>query len=210
MQMEQENIGHRIKQLRCAKGLSQDELARQVDLPRTAITKIESGSQDVRFKELEKLSGALGISIGTLVEERRPVRQSADEEFFRVCEDTAPPRSVTDHRKLRTVLLLVLERCAGDPGMDIHRLAQIVTHADRIARLAYGETVSGLPHPIPSIQQAVSEALVAMEADHIVTVIEGHAKQKRHLALEKTDLRTLSAAEYVAIEQAICLASTTS
>ncbi|NTU52281.1 MAG: helix-turn-helix transcriptional regulator [Chlorobiaceae bacterium] len=208
--MEQEKIGHRIKQLRCEKGLSQDELARQVDLPRTAITKIESGSQDVRFKELEKLSGALGISIGTLVEERRPVRQSADEEFFRVCEATAPSLSATDYRKLRTVLLIILERCAGNPEMDIQRLAHIVSHADRISMQAYGETVSGLPHPTPSIQQAVSKALVAMESDGKLTVIEGQGKQKRHLAVEKADLRTLSAAEYVAIEQAICLASTAS
>ncbi|TLU50755.1 MAG: helix-turn-helix transcriptional regulator, partial [Chlorobium sp.] len=52
--MTNEKIGQRIKQIRCAKGLSQEELARRVDLSRTAITKIESGSQDVRFLELEK------------------------------------------------------------------------------------------------------------------------------------------------------------
>lgn len=208
--MEQEKIGHRIKQLRCAKGLSQEELARQVDLPRTAITKIESGSQDVRFKELEKLSGALGISIGTLVEETRPVRQSADEEFFRVCEAAAPPLPGNADHKLRTMLLVVLERCAGDPGMDIRRLAQIISHADRVCQQGYGQTVSGLPHPEPSIQQAVSDALTAMQAERKITVIEGHGAQKRHFPLEKTDLRALSAAEYVAIEQAICLASTTS
>ena len=69
--MKHENIGHRIKLIRCAKGLSQEELARRVDLPRTAITKIESGSQDVRFRELEKLSEPKPVSYPKLNEGKR-------------------------------------------------------------------------------------------------------------------------------------------
>ena len=205
--MKHENIGHRIKLIRCAKGLSQEELARRVELPRTAITKIESGSQDVRFKELEKLSEALGISLGNLVEERRPVRESSDDEFFRLCESPALPYQPYAEEKLRTMLLVILERCAGDPGMDEQRLCSIVQRADQACFEAYGETISGLPCPSPHLQQTIGEALELMASSEEVMRIENrNGKAARHLPLVKADLRRLNAAEYIIIEHAICLA----
>ncbi len=205
--MKHENIGHRIKLIRCAKGLSQEELARRVDLPRTAITKIESGSQDVRFKELEKLSEALGISLGYLVEERRPVRESIDNEFFRVCESPALPYHSGAEEKLRTMLLVILERCAGDPRMDEQRLCSIVQQADQACFDAYGETISAIPCHSPHLQQSISEALELMALSEDVMRIEnGDGKSARHLPLVKADLRRLNAAEYIIIEHAICLA----
>lgn len=207
MQMTHENIGHRIKQIRCAKGLSQEELARQVDLPRTAITKIEAGSQDVRFRELEKLSEALGISLGNLVEEKRPVRQGPDEEFFRVCEPVAdfPAHTGTDNR-LRTMLLLILERCAGNPEMNEQRLGTIVRQADQASLKAYGETISGVACHSPHRQQTITEALALMASNQELMRIETRdTKTARLLPLVKADLRQLTAAEYVLIEQAVCM-----
>ncbi len=206
-QMKHENIGHRIKLIRCAKGLSQEELARRVELPRTAITKIESGSQDVRFRELEKLSEALGISLGNLVEERRPVRESSDAEFFRLCESPALPYHSDAEEKLRTMLLVILERCAGDPSMEQQRLCSIVRQADQACFEAYNETISGLPCHLPHLQQTISEALELMASSEEVMRIEyGNGKAVRHLPLVKADLRQLNAAEYIIIKKAIYLA----
>ncbi len=205
--MKHENIGHRIKLIRCAKGLSQEELARRVELPRTAITKIESGSQDVRFRELERLSEALGVALDNLLEERRPVRESSDAEFFRVCESPALPYRTGAEEKLWTMLLVILERCAGDPGMDEQRLCSIVQRADQACFEAYGETISGLPCPSPHLQQTIGEALELMASSEEVMRIENrNGKAARHLPLVKADLRRLNAAEYIIIEHAICLA----
>ena len=205
--MKHENIGHRIKLIRCAKGLSQEELARRVELPRTAITKIESGSQDVRFRELERLSEALGVALDNLLEERRPVRESSDAEFFRVCESPALPYRTGAEEKLWTMLLVILERCAGDPGMDEQRLCSIVRRADQACFEAYNETISGLPCPSPHLQQTISEALELMASSEEVMRIENrNDKAARHLPLVKADLRRLNAAEYIIIEHAICLA----
>ena len=206
--MTQKNIGHRIKLIRCAKGLSQEELARRVELPRTAITKIESGSQDVRFKELEKLSEALGISLGNLVEEKRPVRESTDDEFFRVSESPAPFYHTVVEEKLRTMLLVILERSAGDPDMDERRLCSIVQQADQACFEAYGETISGIPCHSPNLQQTIGEALELMASSQELMRIEsGYGKAARHLPLVKAELQQLNAAEYIIIEKAICLAS---
>jgi transcriptional regulator with XRE-family HTH domain len=204
--MTHENIGHRIKLIRCAKGLSQEELARRVDLTRTAITKIESGSQDVRFRELEKLSEALGISLGNLVEERRPVKESSDDEFFRVCESPALSYQPYAEEKLRIILLVILERCAGDPGMDEQRLGRVVQQADQACFQANGETISGIPYLSPHLQQTISEAVERMTSGQELMRIENRdGKAARHLPLVKADLWRLNAADYIIIEKAICV-----
>ena len=207
-QMTQEKIGHRIKQIRCAKGLSQEELARRVDLSRTAITKIESGSQDVRFAELKKLADALNISLGYLVEEKRPVRESSDEEFFRVNESDSSLYHASAENKLRTMLLIILERCAGDPGMNEHRLASIVRQADQTCLQSYGETISGIPYPSTTLLQTIHEALELMTSTKELMRIDNKDNEAvRHLPLAKAELLLLNAAEYIIIEKAICLAS---
>jgi len=88
--MTNEQIGQRIKELRYEKGLSQEELARRIELPRTAVTKIESGSQEVRFRELEKFAEALNIPLTTLVEEEPPLLESYDSAFSMVSESCMP------------------------------------------------------------------------------------------------------------------------
>ncbi|MEI8032254.1 MAG: helix-turn-helix transcriptional regulator [Chlorobiaceae bacterium] len=207
--MTNEKIGHRIKQIRSAKGLSQEDLARQVDLPRTAITKIESGNQNVRFTELEKLATALGISLGDLLEERRPVRESSDLEFFRVSDSCDSPSHAGLDNKLRTVLLTILERGAGDPRMNEHRLVTIVQQADKAFAQAYGETVSGIPCRSPHLRKTISEALALMTSTGELMKIETAEKEPaRYLPTVKADLRLLNAAEYLVIEKTNSLAST--
>ena len=149
----------------------------------------------------------MGISLGNLVEERRPVRESSDDEFFRLCESPALPYQPYAEEKLRTMLLVILERCAGDPGMDEQRLCSIVQRADQACFEAYGETISGLPCPSPHLQQTIGEALELMASSEEVMRIENrNGKAARHLPLVKADLRRLNAAEYIIIEHAICLA----
>lgn len=49
-----------LRKARQAKGLTQEELARKAKLPRTTITKIESGSRNATLKTLMTLAGAMG------------------------------------------------------------------------------------------------------------------------------------------------------
>jgi transcriptional regulator with XRE-family HTH domain len=55
------DIGERVRESRLAAGLSQEELAAQVQLERTKIAKIESGDRRVDALELSRLSSALGV-----------------------------------------------------------------------------------------------------------------------------------------------------
>jgi transcriptional regulator with XRE-family HTH domain len=65
------NIGRRIKELRKAAGLSQEELARRAGMSLKGMGDIERGDiEDPHYSSLKKIADGLGISVGELLEEK--------------------------------------------------------------------------------------------------------------------------------------------
>lgn len=62
-------IGHRIRQARRARSLTQAQLAERVGLQRTSITNIESGVQHVQVHVLFELANAVGVKVADLLPE---------------------------------------------------------------------------------------------------------------------------------------------
>lgn len=60
-------FGLRIKELRIQNNLSQESLAHSADIDRTYIQSIEKGKRNISITTIEKLAGALNISIETLL-----------------------------------------------------------------------------------------------------------------------------------------------
>jgi HTH-type transcriptional regulator/antitoxin HipB len=56
-------IGVILKQAREKAGITQVELAQKLNIKRTAITRIENHSEDIRLSILEKYANALGKSV---------------------------------------------------------------------------------------------------------------------------------------------------
>lgn len=56
-------VGARVRELRLAASLSQEALAAQADLHRNYVGSIERGERDVGVDALNRLSGALGVSL---------------------------------------------------------------------------------------------------------------------------------------------------
>lgn len=205
MQMTEENIGQRIKELRCQRGLSQEELARRIAMPRTAVTKIESGSQEIRFRELAKFAEALGISVGTLVEERRPVRESDENAFFRVSDSAQGYGDAPCG--LETILHVILLAAAGDPLLDSRCLTEIVLQADRMHLAAYGKSISGIPKGSRTeMEVAIETTLENMVRGNVLQrVVDNESGTRRYLPLRMPDLQELTASAYVLIEKAVCM-----
>jgi transcriptional regulator with XRE-family HTH domain len=60
-------FGRRVNQLRLQKGItSQMDLANKAGLDRTYIGGVERGERNVGLKNIEKLAGAIGVSIEDL------------------------------------------------------------------------------------------------------------------------------------------------
>jgi len=62
-----EKIGHRIRELREKTGMSQDALARNMKIPRPAISQIESGSRKIATDELIRLSRIFHVPVDDLI-----------------------------------------------------------------------------------------------------------------------------------------------
>ncbi|TDE95175.1 XRE family transcriptional regulator [Occultella glacieicola] len=62
-------FGDRIRELRHAAGLSQEELAEASGLHRTYISSLERGQRNVGLDNIHVLAGALGVTASTLLED---------------------------------------------------------------------------------------------------------------------------------------------
>ena len=67
--MEKKLLGNRIKAIRSATGLSQEELAEMVDVSSHTISGIERGKNLPSYETLAKLAAAFGISVSELANE---------------------------------------------------------------------------------------------------------------------------------------------
>jgi len=74
MKTIEKRFGHRIRQLREAKGLSQEELAFKVGVHRTYLGGIERGGRNPSLKNIDSIATALEISLAGLLlfGERKP------------------------------------------------------------------------------------------------------------------------------------------
>lgn len=57
------SLGNRIKQLRKAKGISQETLALKVELDRTYIASVENGKRNISIINIKKICNGLEISL---------------------------------------------------------------------------------------------------------------------------------------------------
>lgn len=61
-------LGLNIKQLRKAKGLSQEQFAFEADIHRTYVSDVERGSRNPTVTVVEKFAKALGVTPGYLLD----------------------------------------------------------------------------------------------------------------------------------------------
>ena len=66
--MSPKRFAMRLKQMREAKGLTQDALAKKVGVSRAYLARLEMGRHDPPLSRLRKLAKALGVPAGRLLE----------------------------------------------------------------------------------------------------------------------------------------------
>ncbi|MGO8943674.1 MAG: helix-turn-helix domain-containing protein [Syntrophobacteraceae bacterium] len=65
----QKRFGQRMRALRVAKGLSQEEFAANCGLDRTYISGVERGRRNISLKNIEVVAQSLGVKISEFFEE---------------------------------------------------------------------------------------------------------------------------------------------
>lgn len=63
-------FGRRLREIRTAKGISQEALADVAGLHRTYVSSVERGERNVTISTIQKLAGALGVPMSKLMPDR--------------------------------------------------------------------------------------------------------------------------------------------
>jgi len=70
--VDTKSLGERIRAARKRSGLSQDELAREIGLDRSAVNRLEGGARKVTALELSDIATAVGVRMSTFFEDPLP------------------------------------------------------------------------------------------------------------------------------------------
>ncbi len=211
MNLSQKEIGRRIARLRKMKGLSQEELANSVDISRPSFAQIELGNRSVNIIEFQKLSLVLGFSLDDFMSEDFSAGQDMDikdeDDMTEAEERISIP--VLNVNKFKTVLLYLLEHCAGKPNVGETVLYKLLYFADFNYYELYEEHLTGakyrkLPYgPVPQKLDAIIQQM--MEDGQIQRIKTAYFDkvQTRYIPLVKADLTRLKASEKEVIDKVI-------
>ncbi len=85
-----EKIGRQIRSARVERGLKQEQIARFLDLTRTAVTNIETGRQGIQVHQLMMIADVLEVSLSDLLEDvATSSRKSEDDSIADLPENLA-------------------------------------------------------------------------------------------------------------------------
>lgn len=119
IKLTQKQIGQRITELRKMKGLSQEDLARSIEISRPSLAQIELGNRSLNILELQRLSIVLGFSLDDFMSKEFKVRLEIEDkaEIKGKKSDIHISVPTLQVSKFKNVLLYILERCAGKPNV---------------------------------------------------------------------------------------------
>ena len=207
----QQEIGQRIAALRKRKGLSQENLAKLIQMSRPSLTQIELGNRSIDVIELQRLSLALGFSMDALMAQDFSIYDLSD-------PDQLEKKNILEERislpilhadKFKNVLLYILEKCAGKPNVGETVLNKLLYFSDFNYYEMYEEHLTGatyrkLPYgPVPQNMDSVIDQMIRKgELRRIKTNYYG-LPQTRYIPLIKSDLAQFKASEKEIIDRVI-------
>lgn len=208
--LTQIELGKRITELRKSKDLSQEDLAKSIELSRTSVTQIELGKRKLSVLELKKIAEILTISIDKLLAENYNMSSMEFkdiEEEINISERISIPELKV--LKFKNILLYILEKCAGKANIGETLLYKLLYFSDFNYYELYEEHLSGAKYkklpfgPVPQkLDSIISTMIENSQLQRVKTEYHGY-KQTRYLPLEKPNLSTFSAREKDVIDKVI-------
>ncbi len=209
--LSRRQIGERITKLRNIKGLSQEELAKNIKMSRPSLTQIELGNRQVSFIELQKIAHALHFTLDDFVSDSFFEKLEAVD-FGDVEQPETEIRVSTPElqvNKFKNVLLYILERCAGKPNVGETVLYKLLYFSDFNYYELYEEHLTGATYrrlnygPVPQhLENALFHMTEEGQLQRVKTTYHGYS-QIRYLPLVKADLSILKANEKEVIDKVI-------
>ena len=210
-ELTQKQIGERIAALRKTKGLTQENLAKTIQLSRPSLVQIELGRRGIDLLEFYRLSLALEFSLDDFISPNFLANKLAGATAVSKAElpEERISTPVLDLSKFKNILLYILERCAGKPNVGEPVLYKLLYFCDFNYYELYEEHLTGatyrkLPYgPLPQcFEMAINQMLEGKQIQRIKTKYYNKI-QIRYIPLIKADLAGLKAIEKEVIDNVI-------
>ena len=208
--LDQQELGTRLASIRKSKGLSQDDVAKLIAMPRSSLTQLELGKRGIDVLELHELAKVLSFSIDDFLSPDFSISNdviAVEEENEKVEIRISVP--VLQLAKLKNVLLYILERCAGKPNVGETVLYKLLYFSDFNYYELYEEHLTGatyrkLPYgPVPQNLDAITSQMISDGQLQRIKTPYGGFVQCRYLPLQKPDLTQMKASEKEVIDRVI-------
>jgi transcriptional regulator with XRE-family HTH domain len=209
--LSQKQIGQRIAKLRKIKGLSQEELAKKIQISRPSLAQIELGNRNIDMMELQNLSIVLGFSLDEFIAKDFKFSQEIEGNTEPGIQKNSERISVPTLQinKFKNVLLYILERCAGKPNVGETVLNKLLYFSDFNYYELYEEHLTGAKYrklpfgPVPQkLDTILNQMIDAGQLQRVKTEYHGYP-QTRFLPLIKANLTELKASEKEVIDKVI-------
>ncbi len=211
IKLSKKQIGRRIAELRKMKGLSQEDLAKNINISRPSLAQIELGKRSVDIIEMQILSQVLGFSLDDFVSQefsiRKKINLEKDKKLSQKEERISVPKFQAN--KFKNVLLYILERCAGKPNIGETVLYKLLYFSDFNYYELYEEHLTGAKYrklPFGPVPQHLDTIINQMIEDGEIKRIKApyfDKVQTRYIPLVSADLKTINGAEKEVIDKVI-------
>lgn len=210
MSITQKEIGQRITELRKMKGLSQEDLAKDIKISRSSLAQIELGNRSVDILELLRFSHVLEFSLDEFLSKDFVIGEKIEQPETKKGKNeirvSVPSLQIS---KFKNILLYILERCAGKPNVGETVLYKLLYFSDFNYYELYEEHLTGaryrkLPYgPVPhKMDSIIGQMIEKGQLQRVKTEYHGYP-QTRYMPLEKADLTQLKASEKEIIDKVI-------
>lgn len=206
-----ESLGSRLREIRQARGLSQEQIAEILNVKRSTVSQIESGKRGLAAHELPSLADALGISIDSFIDSGKEIDVVLEPQTTKYGKEqlriNVPQKNV---RKFKEVLLYVLEQVGSRPNVGETVIYKLLYFIDFDFYEKYEEQLIGAtyiknklgPTPI-EFDKIVKQMIRDEEIVKVASKYYNHL-QTKYLPRREADLEVLKASEIKTIDDVIC------
>lgn len=204
-------LGTRIRDIRNARGLTQEEFADRIGLGRTQVVAIESGKRSIKAEELQSIGRILGVSCDALLDEERGVQVVI--ESAKTAEQSVPSMRIDVPRKnlekFRQVLLFILNRVGSQPNVGETVIYKLLYFIDFDFYERYEEQLIGATYrrnhygPTPLEFQAIVDRMISEGDIEKVNSEYFSYPQTKYLPRCSPDLSKFDGREVAMIEEVL-------
>lgn len=170
-------IGSVIKNLRETKGISQELLAKSLDLPRPSVSQIENGDRDVSFAEINRILEVFQISYDEFTNLIRPKIKNSQ------TKNKQKNKGIKfDSEKFKQLFLYILQKCGSKPNVGETVIYKLLYFCDFDYFELYEKSISGMRYKKLQYGPVPDQALFYPEVQKMISL--GQIQRVVHLYAE--------------------------